>query len=112
MRRLLRVDVESGRTGRARAQRAFNTSIAVSTVRCLLTYVIFPYLAPAAGLATGVGPALGLVIGSVAIAANVMSVRRFWAADHPWRWTITAISSAVILLLAVLVAVDLSRLLT
>lgn len=111
VRRLLCIRPDAGTCGQERAQRTFSTSIAVSTVRCLLTYVVLPYLAPAAGLATGVGPALGVVIGAVAIAANVMSIRRFWASDHPWRWTIGVISTSVIGLLLVLVAVDLAQLL-
>ena len=34
-----------------------------------LTYVIFPFVAPAIGFARGVGPLVGLLIGSVAIVA-------------------------------------------
>ena len=92
------------------AHRAFSTSILVSGTRCLLTYVVFPFLAPALGLATGVGPAIGLVIGVVAIAANVASARRFWAAEHPRRWTFTAVAAAVIVLLCVLVVQDVADL--
>ncbi len=92
------------------AVRAFNTSVLVSAVRCTLTYVVFPWLLPAVGLAGGVGPGLGLAIGTVAIVCNVLSIRRFWAARHPWRWPITAVNVAVIGLLVVLVAQDLADL--
>jgi H+/Cl- antiporter ClcA len=78
----------------------------VSATRCLLTYIVLPFLAPALGLAAGVGPALGIPIGAVAIGANVLTIRRFWAADHRWRWAYTAIALTVIALLLVLMVED------
>jgi hypothetical protein len=58
-----------------------------------------------------VGPVVGLALGSVAVAFNVASMRRFFVAEHRWRWAYAAIGGAVICLLAVLMAHDLSRLL-
>ena len=78
------------------AQRAFSTSILVSATRCLLTYIVLPFGAPALGLAAGVGPAVGIPIGVVAIGCNVLTIRRFWAADHRWRWAYTALALTVI----------------
>jgi hypothetical protein len=106
MRRLLRIPDGRSTTTRS-AQRAFSTSMAISGTRCLLTYIVLPFVAPALGLAAGVGPGLGIVIGLVAIAANVATVRRFWAADHRRRWAFTAISGAVVTLLVVLLVADL-----
>jgi hypothetical protein len=94
-----------------RATKTFSTSILVSAVRCTLAYVVFPWLLPALGLASGVGPALGLVIGPVAIAFNVASIRRFHSSDHRWKWHITALNSMVIALLLVLFVMDLGELL-
>jgi hypothetical protein len=71
---------------------------------------VFPWLLPALGLAGGVGPGLGLAIGAVAIVFNVLSIRRFWASRHRWRWRITVLNVAVIGLLVVLVARDLADL--
>ena len=88
------------------AQRAFSTSILVSATRCTLTYLVLPFLAPALGLAAGVGPAVGIPIGVVAIGSNVLTIRRFWAADHRWRWAYTAIALTVIALLLVLMVED------
>jgi hypothetical protein len=88
------------------AQRAFSTSILVSATRCLLTYIVLPFVAPALGLAAGVGPAVGIPIGVVAIGFNVLTIRRFWAADHRWRWAYTAIALTVIALLLVLMVED------
>ncbi len=97
MRRLLRV--RTGEATREAAQKAFSTSILLSTVRCLLTYVILPLLKPVVDLSGGVGPVLGLVIGTVSAVAIVMSMRRFWAADHKWRWAYTAVGGAILALL-------------
>jgi hypothetical protein len=105
VRRLLRIP-DGPPAPEGAAQRAFSTSTLVSATRCLLTYIVLPFLAPALGLAAGVGPALGIPIGAVAIGANVLTIRRFWAADHRWRWAYTAIALTVIALLLVLMVED------
>jgi uncharacterized membrane protein len=80
-------------------------------VRCLLTYVVLPFVAPVLGVATGVAPVVGLLVGVVAIVANVASVRRFWRADHRYRWHYTALASAIVAALLWLIVVDLVELL-
>ena len=54
------------------------------------------------------GPIIGIPIGTVAIVCNVLTIRRFWAADHRWRWAYTALALTVISLLLVLMAEDLA----
>ena len=93
------------------AERLFSKSIVVSGIRCLLSYIILPFVTPFIGLAPGVGAGLGLVIGLVAIAANLFSIRRFWRADHRWKLPVTVLHVAVIGLLVVLVVNDLRELL-
>ncbi len=105
VRRLLRIP-EGPPAAENAAQRAFSTSILVSATRCLLTYIVLPFLAPIMGLAAGVGPAVGIPIGVAAIGSNVLTIRRFWAADHRWRWAYTAIALTVIALLLVLMVED------
>ncbi len=108
MRRLLRV--RTGEATRESAQKAFSTSILLSTVRCMLTYVVLPLLKPAVDLSGGVGPVLGLAIGAVSAVAIVISMRRFWAADHRWRWGYTAVGGAILLLLLVQAVGDVAAL--
>ncbi len=91
-------------------QRLFTMSMVISGIRCVLAYVVLPFVTPFLGLAPGVGPVLGLVIGTVAIAANVFSIRRFWKADHRWRKPITVLHVGVIILLLVLMWFDLAEL--
>ncbi|MGD9798185.1 MAG: hypothetical protein AB7H43_05855 [Acidimicrobiia bacterium] len=88
------------------ATRVFNTSILISASRCLLAYVVFPWLLPVLGMTGGVGPVLGLTIGVVAIGFNAASIRRFHRSGHRWRWTITALNAGVIALLLVTMAQD------
>ncbi len=111
MRRLLRLPVDGPKATAADAQKAFQTSIMVATVRCMLMYVVFPFVLPAVGLASGVGPWIGLPISVIAIIAIVMSIRRFWRADHSKRWHYTVLGTTVIGFLIYLVVKDLSKIL-
>ncbi|MEY2957999.1 MAG: hypothetical protein RLZZ01_567 [Actinomycetota bacterium] len=95
MRRLLRLD-ESRTATAADARKAFQTSVMVAAVRCLIMYILLPFVVPAIGLAAGVGPWIGLPIAVAAIVAVTMSIRRFWRADHSKRWHYTAVGSIVI----------------
>ena len=111
MRKLLRVDEVAPRRSRSDLHQAFSRSMLVSGTRCLLTYLVLPFVAPALGFAAGVGPYIGLPLGTVAIVSNVVTMRRFWAADHRWRWAYTAVGASVIVLLLVLMAGDVADLL-
>ncbi len=99
MRRLLRLPPgnDPGRT----AEKVFGTSLLISSVRCLLTYVLLPLLKPVIDLSGGVGPVLGLVIGAVSGTAIVFSMRRFWRANHRWRWGYTVLGGGILVLLVV-----------
>lgn len=92
------------------AQRGFSRSIVVSGIRCVLTYVVLPFVTPFLGFAPGTGPVIGLVIGTVALAANVLSIRRFWRADHRWKKPVTALHLGVIVLLLILMYLDVAAL--
>ncbi len=100
--------VSDGSLGQA--QRAFNLSMLVSGIRCVLAYVVLPFATPLLGIAPGVGPVLGIAIGAVAVAANVVSLRRFWRVRHRWRRPITVLHVSVISLLLVLMALDVAEL--
>lgn len=92
-------------------ERAFGWSMVVSGIRCTLTYVAFPFVLPLVGIAPGVGPALGLAIGSVAIVSNVVSFRRFQRSSHRWRVPAMWIHVGVMGLLVVLMITDTAALL-
>lgn len=110
-RRMLRIPERPAGTS-AQAFTAFRRSMFISATRCLLTYVVFPFVLPAVGFATGVGPIVGLVIGTLAIVCDVFAIRRFHAVGHKWRWHFTAIAVGIICLLLVLLVQDIVHLLT
>jgi hypothetical protein len=111
MRRLLRLP--EGRTSTAgEARSAFQTSLFISTCRCLLMYIVFPFVLPAVGVARGVGPYIGLTIGVLAMVSIVYSIRRFWRADHSKRWHYTLFGAAIICFLVYLGVQDLSTILS
>ena len=72
-------------------------------------YIFFPFVLPLIGVAKGVGPVIGLIIGMLAILSITFSVRRFWRADHSKRWHSTVFGTTVICFLLVLVAQDLTE---
>ncbi len=111
MRRLLRVPERVAPISEAELRRGFSLSMLVSATRCLLTYLVLPFVLPALRLASGVGPLVGLPLGVVAMAANVVTARRFWLADHRYRWPYTALAAGILVLLAILVGRDLAELL-
>jgi len=92
------------------AQRIFTMSMLISGIRCVLSYVILPFVTPFLGLAPGVGPVLGITIGTVAIVANLWSLNRFWKLQHRWRKPITVLHVGVIALILVLIAMDIAEL--
>jgi hypothetical protein len=106
MRRVLRLPVDAPPGTAKGARKAFQTSLIVATFRCLLIYVVFPFVLPAVGIAKGVGPAIGLVISLVAMVCIVMSMRRFFRADHPKRWWYVALGGTVLVFLVVLAVTD------
>lgn len=93
------------------AESVFSKSVLISGIRCTLTYVIFPFVAPLIGITASVGAIVGVSIGIIAIVFNVLSIRRFFKADHPYKWWASAMNAAVIILLIILFVVDTSTLL-
>lgn len=112
MRRLLRLPEDGPRMSLIDAQNAFSKSIAISAARCLLTYVALPLLAPVVSLSGTVGPVLGIVLGLVSMVAIALSVRRFFAADHKWRWGYLFIGGSIFVALVVALVFDVVTLAT
>lgn len=106
VRKVLRIEERPAHITEAAANSAFQKSMLISATRCTLTYVIFPFVLPLIGIAKGVGPIIGLFIGCVAIVCDVFSIRRFFAADHKYRWYFSTIAVCIIGLLFVLLVQD------
>ena len=107
MRRLL-ILPEGTTSTKAEARSAFQKSLLISTCRCLLMYIVFPFVLPAVGIARGVGPVIGIVIGLLAIVSITYSIRRFWRANHPKRWHYTVFGVTIIGFLLYLAVKDIA----
>lgn len=106
MRWLLRLPADAPATSVLGARAAFRRSILVSAVRCVITYLLVPLSGPLLGFANGIGPLVGLLLGSVSFVAVVLATRRFFAADHRARWKYAALASGIVVLLVVQAAMD------
>lgn len=109
---VLRIPPQTAAVTNAQVYSTFQRSMFISAVRCLLTYIVLPFVLPAVGFAKGVGPVIGIAIGLVALTFNVFTIRRFHIAAHKWRWHYTAIVSGVMVLLLVLMVQDIIHLVT
>jgi hypothetical protein len=112
VRSLLRVPERSPDVSVAGAHATFQRSMAISALRCTLTYVVFPIVLPLVGIGAGVGPVVGIAIGVAAMVCDVFAIRRFFAVDHRWRWPFTILILGVLGLLVVLLVSDISQLVT
>lgn len=111
MRRVLRLPVDAPRQSIFDSESVFGRSIAISALRCLVTYVFLPLLAPIVDLTGAFGPILGLLLGAVSAVAIVFSMRRFFAADHKYRWAYAGVGAAILVALAVAAVFDVATLL-
>jgi hypothetical protein len=109
MRKLLRLPVDAPKASEASARQLVEKSLLISMTRCLLTYVVLPFVVPLIGIAADIAPFIGVVLGLVAIVANVASIRRFWRAEHKYRWHYTALATVIILAMVWLIAIDLAE---
>jgi hypothetical protein len=107
MRRVLRVSDRRPAASEDSAHRIFSVSILLSALRCLLSYIVLPILSPLLGAATSVGPAVGIPLAVVALVFDVRGIRRFWLADHRWRWAMTAIYTVVMAFVVTLLVLNL-----
>ena len=95
MRRLLRLS-DAPTMSAADARSSFQKSLVWTAARCLLMYIVFPFVLPPLGIALGVGPVIGITIGLLAMVSIVYSIRRFWRADHSKRWHYTVFGTVII----------------
>lgn len=112
MRKLLRLPEDAPKVSIIDANNAFSKSIAISATRCLISYVLLPVLAPIIDLSGVTGPIVGIVLSLVSMVAIFFACRRFFAADHKWRWSYSMIAGGIFVLLLVQLGVDVYHLAT
>lgn len=111
MRSFLRIS-DKEKVSAESAQSAFQTSMIVSSIRCTLTYVVLPFVAPMIGLAASLAEPLGIVVALVAMVSIIFSMRRFFGSMHPKRWYYAAVAGVMFLFLIYLLVNDVIGLLT
>ena len=107
VRRVLRVPTGPPRASDEAANRLFSTSIALSALRCLFTYIFVPVVVPVLGLSVADSPALGIPLSLLALVFDVRAVRRFWMADHAWKWRMTFLYALLMAMVTALLVIDL-----
>lgn len=108
MRRLLRVGDKVDKNAILGARRDTTTAIVVSGIRCIITYLLIPILAPVVGLSQAASAPFTIALSFVAIVMGISGVRRFWIADHRARWAYTIFIAVIVVLLSVGIVIDLA----
>lgn len=111
MRRLLRVGGTIDKDAIFGARRSTTAAIVVSGLRCIITYLLIPVLAPVIGLSTWFSAPLTIALSALAILMGITGVRRFWIANHRARWAYTCFIGVVIVVLVIGIVTDVASLL-
>jgi hypothetical protein len=95
----------------AQAENAFSFALLFSGVRCIIMYVILPFVLPIIGLAGDFSLRLDIVVNLVAIGAIIYSLRRFWTINYNRKWQYFPVAIVALFLLTAFIALDLNTLL-
>lgn len=110
-RRLLRVGDDVDKGAILGARRSTTTALVISGIRCTITYLLVPALAPVIGILDTFGAPVSIALSIVAIGMGIAGVRRFWMADHRSRWAYTGFIGLVLVLLSVGIVLDVAKIL-
>ncbi|MCS6871898.1 MAG: hypothetical protein NZ571_10620 [Anaerolineae bacterium] len=91
------------------AERAFNISLAISGVRCIIQYTILPFVLPIIGVAASWATPISLAINLIAVGAIFFSLRRFWQTNYKGKWQYLIIASVALIFIAVFIYTDLTK---
>ncbi len=81
-------------------------SLAFSAVRCILQYMVLPFVLPIIGLAASWALGLTMAVNIFAIIAIVTSLRRMWRTNYSHRWRYMALAAPAFLLLVSFLVLD------
>ena len=82
--RILRVTPVEARTvtEERSAENTFMASMLFTGIRCLLEYIVLPFVLPLLNLSNTIAVPLVLAVNLIALTALIHSVRKFWAIDY------------------------------
>ncbi len=112
--RLLLLDPPVQQTGEAAgdstAERAFGFSLVFSAVRCILQYVVLPFVLPLVGIAGDAAVPVMLAINVVAVVAILFSIRRLWRINYKHKWSYLGVGLTALAILTAFLVYDLAGL--
>ncbi|HEU5111878.1 MAG TPA: hypothetical protein VFU96_01095, partial [Acidimicrobiia bacterium] len=88
------------------ARRSTTAAIVVSGIRCIITYLLIPVLAPLIGISDAASAPVTIALSVLAVLMGITGVRRFWMADHRARWAYTTFIAVIVALLIVGIVLD------
>lgn len=92
-----------------RAERAFTWSLAMSALRCVIKYIVFPFVLPVIGISGGLATGLTLLINLVAISSLILTTRRLWQINYKRKWAYLTVALGTLLFLLAFIAIDITR---
>jgi ABC-type iron transport system FetAB permease component len=89
------------------AERLFTATLLFAGLRCLVQYILLPFVLPLLGIVSGQRFGIMVALDLVALAAIIFSVRRFWQVRHPRRWEYLLLACVAIIVMIVFLVFDL-----
>lgn len=91
------------------AERAFSLSLLFSGVRCILQYVMLPFILPIIGIAGDFSVIISLIINTMALAGIIYSLRTFFKVNYRHKWRYVPIATVAIILLVAFMILDIAE---
>ena len=92
------------------AENALTLSLMFSGMRCILQYVLLPFLLPVVGIAADAAVPILLLINVLAMMSIYFSLRRFWTIGYAHRWRYLVVAAAALVLLVAFTIYDIAKL--
>jgi hypothetical protein len=93
--------------GVQRATRTYNLSLMLSAGRCVIQYVVLPFVLPLVGVAGEAATGISLAINLVAILAIIASVRRLWQINYARKWAYLCVAAGALVFIVFFILFDL-----
>lgn len=91
-------------------ERAVTFAVLLTGLRCVVQYVILPFVLPWVGLAATVPSWVTLALGAVALASLARAVHHLWRLHHAQRWNYLCLGLVLTVALLLFIGADLRAL--
>lgn len=90
---------------------AFGLSVAFSGIRCVIQYMILPFVLPVIGIAGQFANIATAVINLVAIVTLIFTLRHFWRINYKYKWAYFGLAVPALVTLIAFTVLDINTLL-